>query len=112
MPGVSEYRYESVVIDDATKTRFPILLKTKDEIGDELPTVINCIKTETNCPVKALRTDDGSEFESLKPYLKGKKIAHEKSAPYAQDQDGVAERSICTILERTRTMLIHANLPH
>ena len=112
LPGVGGYRYGSVLIDDATRVRFPILLKTKDEICDQLPAIINRIEKETRHSVKALRTDDGSEFGRLQPYLREKGIAHEKSAPYAQDQDGVAERSIRTVLERARTMLIHANLPH
>ena len=112
LPGVGGYRYGSVVIDDATRTRFPIVLKTKDEICDELPKVINRIETETGRPVKALRTDDGGEYERLQPYLDQKGIVREKSAPYAQDQDGVAERSIRTILERARTMMIHTKLPH
>ena len=112
LSGIGGYHYGSVVIDDATRVRFPILLKTKDAICDELSTIINRIETETGNKVKALRTDNGSEFGRLEPYLKERGISHEKSAPYAQDQDGVAERSIRTILERARTMLIHANLPH
>lgn len=87
-------------------------MKSKDGVCDELTVIIHHIEAQTGRSVKYLRTDDGGEFKSLKPYLRSKGITHEKSAPYAQDQDGVAERSIRTILKRARTMLIHANLPH
>lgn len=112
LPAVGGYRYGSVIIDDATRTRFPILLKTKDGICDEIPTIINRIEVQTGRPVKALQTDDGKEFKRLETFFKEKGITHETSAAYAQDQDGVAERSIRTILERAKTMMIHANLPH
>ena len=43
--------------------------------------------------------------------MRRKALFGEKSALYSQDQDGVAERSIRTIIERARTMLINAGLP-
>ena len=111
LPGVGGYRYGSVVIDDATRMRFPIVLKSKDQICEELPIIMQRIAVHTGRPIKSLRTDDGPEFAKLKTYLDQMGIFREKSALYAQDQDGVLERSIRTIVERARTMTIHANLP-
>lgn len=91
--------------------RFPIVLKTKDQIYEELPIIMRRIAVHTGRPIKSLRTDDGPEFAKLKTYLDQMGIFREKSAPYAQAQDGVSERSIRTIIERARTMIIHANLP-
>ena len=111
-PGVGGFHYGAVVIDDATRMRFPITLKTKDGICDEVPPLLNRVETHTGRKVEYFRTDDGREYTRLIPVFNEKGIIWEKSAPYAQDQDGVAERSIRTILEMARTMMIHANLPH
>ena len=56
------------------------------------------------------RSDDGGEFRAMQCYFKEQRIQWETSAPYAQQQNGVADRSNRTILEKDRTMLIHANL--
>lgn len=90
---------------------FPIVLKTKDQICEELPIIMKQIEFHTGQPVKSVRTDDGPEFARLKAYFDEKGVFREKSAPYAQHQDGVSERSIRTIIERARTMISHANLP-
>ena len=48
LPGVGGYPYGSVLIDNATRIRFPIVvLKTKDGICDEIPVVVNRIKAQT-----------------------------------------------------------------
>lgn len=111
LPGVGGHRHGSVVVDDATRIRFPIVLKTKDQICEELPIIMKQIEVHKGRPVKSVRTDDGPEFARLKAYFDEKGVFREKSAPYTQDQDGVSERSIRTIIERARTMIIHANLP-
>lgn len=51
-------------------------------------------------------------MKNLKTTFEKKRILPETSALYAQDQDDVNERAICTILEKIRTMLIHLNLPY
>lgn len=69
------------------------------------------IDAHTGRSVKSMQTDNGPEFARLKAYFDEKRVFREKSAPYAQDQDGVSERSIRTIIEKARTMIINANLP-
>ena len=73
LPNIGGYRYGSVVIDDATRTCFSIVLKTKDKICDKFLKVINCIKTETRRSVKVLKTDDGGKYERLQLYLDQKR---------------------------------------
>ena len=111
LKSVEGYRYGGVVTDDATRMRFSMTLKTKDTICKELIGVFNQVKTHTERDLEYFRSDDAGEYQGLQPTFQERGIIWEKSAPYAQDQDGVSERSIRTILERARTMLIHAGLP-
>ncbi len=86
-------------------------LKSKDAICKELGTIFNQVKTYTGQDLKYFQSDNAGEYQGLRPTFKEKSILWEKSALYAQDQDGVSERSIQTVLEGARTMLIHAGLP-
>jgi hypothetical protein len=46
----------------------------------------------------------------LKEILNNKSIEWKKSASFAQDQDDVSERTIRTVIEKARILLITANL--
>ena len=91
--------------------RFPMTIKSKDGICEESKIVFNKIETYTGKKMQYFRSDNAGEYQLLVLYFDKKGIIWEKSAPYAQDQDGVAERFIRTIIHRARTMLIHAGLP-
>ncbi len=99
-----------MVTDDATCMRFSMILKSKDAICKELGTIINQVKTDTGQDLKYFRSDNAGEYQGLQPTFQKKGILWEKSAPYTQDQDDVSERSIRTVLERAKTMLIHTRL--
>ncbi len=111
LQSVGGYRYGGVVTDEATCMRFSMTLKSKDAICKELVTIFNQVKTYTGPDLVYFRSDDVGEYQRLQSTFKENGILWEKSALYSQDQDGVSERSIQTVLERVRTMLIHAGLP-
>ena len=85
-------------------------LRTKDEALFKFKELVNILRNQ-GLLVEYFRSDDGGEFRAMQPYFKEQGIQWEPSAPYAQQQNGVSERSIRTVLEKARTMLIHANLP-
>jgi hypothetical protein len=68
------------------------------------------MKTHTDRKIRFFRIDDDREFASLKEILNDKSIEWEKSASFAQDQDDVSERTIRTVIEKARILLIAANL--
>ena len=70
-------------------------------------------ETVTGRQLKAVRTDQGSEFRNEKwaEFCAAEGIVHEFTAPYTHQQVGVAERSHWTILERAQCMLKDAGLP-
>ena len=48
------------------------------------------------------------EFEA---YLKSKQIHHELTVPHSPEQNGVAERMNCTLMETAQSMMAHDGLP-
>ncbi len=91
-----------MVTDDATRMQFSMTLKSKDAICKELITIFNQVKTNTGQDLRYFRSDDAGKYQGLQPTFKEKHILLEKSAPYAQDQDGVSERSIRTVEKEQR----------
>jgi Integrase core domain len=67
----------------------------------------------TGCKLKHVRTDNGGEFANAKweDYFRRHGILHEFTAPYTPEQNGVAERSHCTLIEHAHCMLKDACLP-
>lgn len=110
LQSVGGYRYGEVVTDDTIRIQFPMTLKSKDPIYKELVKIFNQVKTHTGQNLKYFWSNNVGEYQGFQPTFEEKGILWEKSAPYAQDQDGVSKRSIRTIFEKARTMLIHAGL--
>ena len=67
---------------------------------------------QSGCVLKEFQSDNGGEYtdSGFRDYLKSTGILHRTSAAYTPQQNGKAERSIRTILERTLSMLRSANL--
>jgi hypothetical protein len=71
---VEEYRYEIIMIDDHTRMKFLIILKSKDEIVKKIRILFNKVETHTDRKIKFFRIDDDREFLSLKETLNEKNI--------------------------------------
>lgn len=65
-----------------------------------------------NIQISILRADNGGEYISneFKSFCADSGIQMSHTVPYTPEQNGVAERFNRTILEKTRTMIIHAGL--
>ena len=64
--------------------------------------------------IRRFRCDNGrGEYDNrfFLEFLSAERIGYEPAAPYTQNQNGVSERKIRTIVERARTMLLEASLP-
>ncbi len=110
LSDVEEYRYEVIVMNDHTRMKFSLILRSKDEITIKIRALFNKMKMHTDRKIRFFRIDDDREFASLKEILNDKSIEWEKSASFAQDQDDVSERIIRTVIEKARILLIVANL--
>jgi hypothetical protein len=74
LSGVGEYRYDAVVIDDATRMKFPMTLRTKDEVCAQILTIFNQIENHTGRKIKFFRTNEGGEFQRLTLIINEKDI--------------------------------------
>ena len=107
------YKYFASITDDATRYRWILLLKTKDEVFNKFKEWLPYAETQSKKKLKALRSDHGPEFTNyaFENFLKSKGIDHDYSIAFHPQQNGVAERFNRTLEEKTRTMLITAQLP-
>lgn len=64
--------------------------------------------------MKRVCVDGGGEFDNnlMTEYCERFGIIIEKVTPYSLSANGVAERTNCTVIEGTHTMLEEAGLPH
>jgi transposase InsO family protein len=64
-------------------------------------------QNEFDTKVKKIRSDNGTKFKNtqVEDFLDEECIKHEFSSPYSPQQNGLAERKNCTLIEMTRTML-------
>ncbi len=74
LSDIEGYRYEVIVVDDHTRMKFPIILKSKDKIVEKIRVLFNKMKTHTERKIKFFRTDDDRKFLPLKEILNDKDI--------------------------------------
>ena len=106
-------RYMLSFIDDFSRYSFVYFIKSKDEVFGKFREFVNLVENQTGFKVKAIRTDNGGEYNSkaMAEYCKEKGICHELTNPYCPEQNGIAERFNRTIIEAAKSMLFHAKLP-
>ena len=103
-------KYNVVFLDDYTSLSVTRTVATKSQVKEVVQEVIAMLETQSGLRVKAVRSDNGSEYinSTLDEYFKSKGIVHQLSAPYSPEQNGKAERLNRTLVERMRSMLVDA----
>ena len=106
-PSIGKARYFVTFIDDKTRKTFVYFLKQKSDAFEKFKQFKSAVENKTGKRIKTLRSDNGGEYTSneFETYLKKHGIAHQKTAPYTPEQNGVAERANRTIVEMARSML-------
>lgn len=91
-----------------------ILLMKKSEAFEKFKTFKSLVEQETQERIKTLRTDRGGEFVSteFQVYCEKYGIKRHLTAPYSPQKNGVVERRNRTLLEITRSILKHMNMPN
>ena len=105
-------KYILVIVDDFTRFTWVFFLRLKSETANELINFIKLVELQLRTPVRKIRSDNGTEFvnHTLDSFLQSKGIAHNLSAPYTPQQNGVVERRNRTLVESARSMLNFAQL--
>ena len=88
-------------------------MKHKSEVLEKFKEFVELVENLFEKRVKSLRSDNEGEYESREftEYCKSKGIKKDDTIPYTPQQNGVSERMNRTIMETTRSMLHHAELP-
>jgi hypothetical protein len=71
---VKEHKYEVVVINDATRIKFSLILKNKDDICSVVISMFNKMKNQIDRKIKFFRIDDEKEFKNLISELNAQSI--------------------------------------
>jgi hypothetical protein len=106
-----EEKYALNVIDEFSEMSATILLKTKADASKEAINLLTTWQTQNESKVKFIRTDNGTEFSGLEKFCRKHGTVHQKTAPYAHQQNGKIERLNRTLQEKARAMLSASGLP-
>lgn len=107
-------RYVFVLIDDHTRYMWTILLKEKSEALEKFKVFKRIVEKETGRLIKTFRTDRGGEFcsQEFNTFCDTHGIKRHLTAPYSPQQNGVVERRNRTLMEMTRSIMKHMNVPN
>ncbi|KAG7578674.1 Integrase catalytic core [Arabidopsis thaliana x Arabidopsis arenosa] len=113
-PTTAQKRYIFVLIDDHSRYMWTILLKEKSEAFEKFKKFKVIVEQETGETIKTFRTDRGGEFVSyeFQTFCESNGITRHLTAPYSPQQNGVVERRNRTLMEMTRSILKHMNMPN
>ncbi|KAG9441314.1 hypothetical protein H6P81_017168 [Aristolochia fimbriata] len=102
--------YFVIFIDDYSRKTWIYTLKEKSNVFNMFKYWLARVENETGSRLKCLLSDNGGEFcnKEFDSYCAKRGIRRIKIVPRTPQQNGVAERMNRTILERARSMRIHA----
>lgn len=102
-----------VLVDDYSRRTFVYMLKHKNEAFDRFCSFKRLVENQTGFRVKIYRSDNGTEFCNNKftSYFDKHGIQHQRTMRYTPQQNGMAERTIRTLVEKASCMLHDADLP-
>jgi transposase InsO family protein len=93
-PSLSGCLYYVIFIDDYSRKCWIYLLKAKSDTFDKFKEYKAFIEKKIGKHIRALRTDNGREFETLwfEDFYKSAGIKRQLTMPYNPQQNGVVER--------------------
>ena len=111
-PSLNGYLYYVIFIDDFSRKTWIYFLKTKDDKISKFQEFKASVEKQTGKHIRALRTDNGGEFEShhFVDLCKKTRIRRQLIVPYNRQQNGVAERKNRTICEVAKAMMFKTSI--
>ena len=105
-------KYCLTFVDDYSRKVFGFILKSKKEVLIRMQEFLAFAENQTGKRLKCLRTDNGSEYvnRGVENFLKSHGIIHQTTISYTPQQNGVAERTNRTLIEKSRCLLFEAKL--
>lgn len=115
VPSLGGAKYVLVIIDSFSRRLFISMLISPAEFLDKFRDLVHHCEAHFSKDkvVARLHTDGGTYFNSnrVADFCKNKGIVQTSSAPYTQALNGMAERSIRTLVEMVRAMLVQSKAP-
>lgn len=96
--AIGNYRYETILTDEAIQMRFSMTMQSKNIICDESKHFFRKIETLMGRKIQYFQSDNAREYQLLVLYFEKKNIIWKKSTCYALDQDKIAQCSICRFI--------------
>ena len=105
--------YGVTMTDPYSGWRYHSAVSSKEQIAGEVIAAIQHAQTQFDRTIKRLYTDGGSEFinQTLKEYCRRQGIELHYSPARTPQLNGVAERSVRSCKDATRTLLAHSRVP-
>ncbi|KAH9750713.1 retrovirus-related pol polyprotein from transposon RE2 [Citrus sinensis] len=111
VPSLSGAHYFLTIVDDYSRCTWLYLMRHKYETQIHLKNFFAMIKTQFQCSIKKIRSDNGLEFISMSHFFNEHGILHQRTCVATPQQNGVAERKHRHILEVARALRFQAYLP-
>ena len=107
------YIYFLIIFDNATSHSWTINLKKKSDASPAIQQFIAMVKTQYGLSIKEVQIDAGGELKSqeLTIFLRELGINILTSVPHMHQQNGHAERFICTVMDKAQAMHLDTCLP-
>ena len=86
-------------------------MSSKSDTQPLLKSFFRFVRTQFNVNIKIIRTDNGSEFLSMKDFFLNNGVEFQRSCVYTPQQNGVVERKHRYILNIARALRFQSNLP-
>jgi len=110
--GINGMKYFVTFIDDFTRKTWVFTMKEKSEVFEKFQEFVAMVNNKGEEKVQEFFSDNGGEYKDTEfiKFCKSKGIELSNSMPYAQNQNGIAERYNRTIVECTRCLLSESGL--
>ncbi|KAJ9547160.1 hypothetical protein OSB04_019703 [Centaurea solstitialis] len=107
------FQYFVTFSDDYSRSTWLFLMKNRSELFSIFKDFCAEIKTQFGTNIHVLTSDNALQYSStqFQEFMSSNGILHESSCPQTPQQNSMAERKNCHLIETTRTLLLHANLP-
>ncbi|KAJ8887620.1 hypothetical protein PR048_013837 [Dryococelus australis] len=94
-------------VGDHTRKVFVYIIRSKVEVFEKCRKFKAQVEKQTGKQIKILRTDNGSEYinRDFKNFQRNQGIKHELTIPYSPEQNGLAERTNHTLVEKVRWVM-------
>ena len=115
LPVLSYHKYKYILtfLDDHTSHSWISLLRNKSDTAKAIEHFIAMVSTQYKSRVRAVMSDFGGEFTSLRleEHFKELGICVQRSVPHMPQQNGRAKHFNRTLFEKSETMRHQACLP-